>query len=130
MTLDVLVLLSGYVITRDSQTGMIIQNLSGEVITVFKLLSDLEGRTISGLGYIQKVNYKLLLESDQYFEKMQIGSDFSNFIKIIAANNSTDDLALELITKLQCCDKLPNEVSDILIDFMQKHNMLSCDKTF
>ena len=132
MIIEVLILMSGYVISRDATTGAIIPTLSGNLIEVFHKLSNLTGRTTAELGYVRELNYKMLLENNEFFEKVAIGSDFSNFIKIVSESSSTEntELSLLLIHKLQQCSNLSNAVADVIIEFMQEYNLTTLDKTF
>ena len=132
MIIEVLILMSGYVISRDATTGAIIPTLSGNLIEVFHKLSNLTGRTTAELGYVRELNYKMLLEDNECFEKVTIGSDFSNFIKIVSESSSTEntELSLLLIHKLQQCSNLSNAVADVIIEFMQEYNLTTLDKTF
>lgn len=123
MNLEVLIFMAGYIITRDETTGNIIPEYSGELITTFHLLQNLKGSTTSTRGYIKELNYKFLLESDQYLEKLNTGKEFSNFIRVVsdATKPANLDTTRLLIDKLKTCKSLSNDVADILLEFIESN---------
>lgn len=130
MEIEILILMSGYVIARNTVSGEILPEYSGPMLEAFKVINKLEGFTINNV-YIKKVHYVLLLEVDGYFEKVKAGKDYGNFVTVIAnatSNCNNEDIQL-LVDTLLKCKNMPDEATNILLEVVSKA-IPSNDKAF